>query len=352
MPVAHLVRRLARNTMVRKLTKNELIRNNRYFQALRYSVVRHPIERSGAQVPIALKVRVNSKLDIEPGSPAFFGALRGVVWADPLRIAKWDHIAVWRVNHDPAATSLANVLGERVFPSANRDLVCLIDELNPELTSTYDLLTLLGRTRTAPTTEQFTEQRNLLVVVDPPTRTATSISTTWSRTRTVVLLTRPSPFQPSTFADVDALLVADAVDPKPYEGLGIPFLTRFSEFDDALAQVKALVSGSVERPPGYHFAVKGRIEDLPAAVDHETDIVCVVEDGAVDASAMTTFADYLAALIDRSELVAVHSRFLYSHESLIRDDRPELLLQRLISRGARMRVLSGQFTAQPVWSGR
>ena len=71
MPVAHLVRRLARNTMVRKLTKNELIRNNRYFQALRYSVVRHPIERSGAQVPIALKVRVNSKLDIEPGSPAF-----------------------------------------------------------------------------------------------------------------------------------------------------------------------------------------------------------------------------------------------------------------------------------------
>jgi hypothetical protein len=337
--VANLVRTLAHNKVIQKFTKNDRIRSNRYYQALRYSVVRKPLDRKSARLPIALKIRVNSKIDIEPGQADFFAALRGVVWADPLRVARWDHIAVWRVNKDQATTRLANELSSRVFPSKNKDLVCLIEERNPQLTSVHDLLTLLSRAKVAPTVDQFTEQRNLVVVLDPPTRTALSTTSTWSRTRTAVVLTRPSPFPPDSFADVDALLITDQIDPEPYTKLRIPFLASFTESDDALAQLKALISGTVERPPGYHFAVKGEIEELPAGVDSEIDIVCVLPD-ALDASTMSSFAEYLDTLIDHSLVVAVHSRFLYSHETLIRADQPAVLLQRLIERGARLRIQS------------
>ena len=110
LPVANLVRTLAHNKVIQKFTKNDRIRSNRYYQALRYSVVRKPLDRKRARLPIALKIRVNSKIDIEPGQADFFAALRGVVWADPLRVARWDHIAVWRVNKDQATTRLANEL--------------------------------------------------------------------------------------------------------------------------------------------------------------------------------------------------------------------------------------------------
>lgn len=339
MPVANLVRTLAHNKLVQKITQNERIRGNRYYQALRFSIVRKPLDHQGSRVPIALRIKVGSKIDIEPGSADFFAALRGVVWADPLRVARWDHIAVWRANKDADATALANELARRVFPSKNRDLVCLIEERNPQLTSVHDLLTLLSRARVAPTVDQFTEQRNLVVLLDPPTRTSLSVTSTWSRTRTVAVLTRPSPFPPSCFAEVDALLIADGVDPEPYAGLRIPFTATFAEPDEALAQLKALVSGSVERPPGYHFAIKGEIEELPAGVDSEIDIVCVTPE-ELDASKLSDFAEYLDALIDHSLVIAVHSRFLYSHETLIRAEQPAVLLQRLIERGARLRIQS------------
>ncbi|WP_152364525.1 hypothetical protein [Microlunatus speluncae] len=347
--MANLVRTLARNKLVQKITKNERIRGNRHYQALRFSIVRKPLNHHGSRVPIALRIKVGSKIDIGPGADDFFAGLRGVVWADPLRISRWDHIAVWRVNKDTDATALANELGRRVFPSKNRDLVCVIDERNPQLTSAHDLLTLLSRTRIQPTVDQFTEQRNLVVVLDPPTRTSLSVASTWGRTRTVAVLTRPSPFPPSCFAEVDALLIADGVDPEPYADLRIPFTTTFSEPDEALAQIKALVSGSLERPPGYHFAILGDIDELPAGVDSEIDIVCVIPE-ELDASVLSSFAEYLDALIDLSLVIAVHSRFLYSHETLIRAEQPAVLLQRLIERGARLRIQSPSPT--PSWRPR
>lgn len=348
-PVKAKLRSLGKTSLGQQLVESRRMADSPFVQALGYSWLNRAT-RAGAEVPIALTVRVQASARIEPGDPFFYRQLKAPVAADPLRLNRVDHVAIWRINADPAITKWANWLAQEVFPSSGKIPVCVIEELNPSRKALGSTLRQLTSWRSVPITERFTEQRNVVVITDPISTLPIVLARFWPLTRIVVVLNSTPMFPIEELAGIDALLVHESVVMTAVPDLAVPFVATFADSEKSASQLKALISGAMEPARGYFFCLKGEPHALGEhQPGSDTDIVVLLpEDAADPAAECRTFRDYFGKLMANAEAIAVHSRFLYSHESLIESGQVEGLLLDLIRRGARVQfVKSSQIGSQP-----
>lgn len=331
--ITKLVRR---NKLVRRVVRSDTFRQNKAVQAWRHSV-KDPVRKAGAKAPVGLRVTVGARVEVTPGSPLFFAALGPTVQADPLRLGKYDRILIWRTNADPLATDFSNW-----WMSAMTGMppLALIDERNDHVVDPTCLLEMLTTLRVEAVTEALTEQRNLIVILNPPTATPILMSRMWTASRVIVVLTEPTTLDAAQFDGIDGLLIAENLD-DDLAFPALPFVSTFSSMEDVAAQVRALISGTVEMRVGYHFSLFGD-QALMNGIEltSNDDLVLLVRPGWREtATHAESFGEWMTIVLEQSLAGSLHSRFLYSHETMLRREQHQELIMSIIERGARTRFI-------------
>jgi hypothetical protein len=131
----------------------------------------------------------------------------------------------------------------------------------------------------------------------------------------------------------------------------VPLRLAIPTLADAAAEVRHFIQSTAPPEREYLYSLKGEYrltgkpEPRPGLPDVSIRARGDMAPGLLDGRA--TYADRLADVIGRAEWVGIRSRFLYAHETWIRDGQIARVVGRLLARGARIELAEAAVHPEP-----
>jgi hypothetical protein len=241
-----------------------------------------------------------------------------------------DHnIVFWRPSENRTATDrLARHVYETAGIARNRHFA--LTEKDRAGVAVGDMYQFVHRLQRSVRPVPLSQARNTLVAVDPSTALPILLRMAWPETRIVCVFTRETAIPVRYLREIDCVIASETAFAQ-FAGLRcVPVLLPAPEIDDSVAHIRAFYSTRAEPSLNYHLSMRAKTHTTMGDAACKNADLIFVGPGCSDETlrGLRSFREYVACLIESSDDILLHSRWIYQMESLIDEGRwPEMVLR-------------------------